>query len=303
MSRRVLALVGSTAAGKSALALELAPKIAAEIVSVDSTMVYRGMDIGTDKPSPEDLERIPHHMIDVVDASVTLTVAEFQKMARAAINEISARGKTPLLVGGSGLYFRAVVDPLEFPSTDSEVRARIELEADELGVAGLYERLRELDPEAALHIQPQNLRRIVRALEVFELTGRRFSSYRAAWDDYRSIYNLTAAGLTWPRHELDRRIGARVEDQITKGLVDEAKQLEAMGLRDSLTSVQAIGYAQTLEYLDGRTSLDETVEEIKRRTRKFARRQLSWFRVDPRVRWFESDPSGALDYLEAVARS
>lgn len=299
---RVIAIVGPTAAGKSTLALEVAEGLRAEIVSVDSAAVYRGMDIGTDKPSPETLGRAPHHLIDVLDPSHSLSVAEFQGLARGAITEISGRGRMPLLVGGSGLYFRAVVDPLNFPGTDPEVRARFELEANEYGAPALYQRLSEVDPDAAARMDRSNVRRIVRALEVIEITGRRFSSFRAAWDEYRSIYDLVVAGITWPRDEINRRIDERVDEMIARGLVDEVKRLEADGLRESLTSVQALGYAQILRHLDGEIPLGEAVSEIKKRTRSFARRQMAWFRADPRIEWFESDPAGAAEHLKRKAR-
>lgn len=299
MAGRVLALVGPTAAGKSALALEVAGALGAEIVSIDSAAVYREMDVGTDKPSPEDRARVPHHMIDVVDPSHTLTVSEFQRMARDAIDDILSRGRTPLLVGGSGLYFRAVVDPLEFPGTDPQVRAGLERAAG-AGEGALHRKLRDVDPEAAERIAPANVRRIVRALEVIEITGRRFSSFRTAWDEYASLYALRVAGLTRPREELNRRIDRRVAEMIARGLVEEVKALEAAGCRASLTSVQALGYAQILRYLDGLISLEEAIDETKRRTRKFARRQLTFLRADPRVRWFESDPAKAAAHLAGV---
>lgn len=292
MRRRVLALVGPTAAGKSALALQLAPKLNAEIVSVDSATIYRGMDVGTEKPSPENLALVPHHLIDVIDPSASMSVSEFQRMARAAIEDIGERAKISLLVGGSGLYFRAVVDPLVFPPSDPEVRSRIDESKNDL-----YGQLKAIDPEAAGRIDPANTRRIVRALEVIELTGRLFSSFRTAWDAYESIYGLTVAGITWPREELDRRISVRVDDEFSRGLVEETKNLAAQGFRQSVTSAQALGYAQILEYLDGKISLDEAKDRIKNRTRRFARRQLTWFRADPRIRWFESDPEGAASYL------
>ncbi|MGH2705877.1 MAG: tRNA (adenosine(37)-N6)-dimethylallyltransferase MiaA [Actinomycetota bacterium] len=303
MAPRVLALVGPTAAGKSALALAIAPGIDAEIVSIDSTMVYRGMDIGTDKPSPSELAQVPHHLVDVVEPSRTLTVSEFQALARAAVDRIVGRGRTPLLVGGSGLYFRAVVDPLGFPPTDPAVRAGLELRAVD-GPDELYEALRRLDPEAASRIGRSNARRIVRALEVIEITGRAFSSFRTGWDDYHSIYDLRVAAISWPRDELDRRIDGRVDRQIARGLVEEVRRLERDGFRASLTSVQALGYAQILRQLDGGCSLEEAAAETKRRTRRFARRQLTWFRPDPRVVWFEADPAGAGAFLaEATGRA
>ncbi|HWD09926.1 MAG TPA: tRNA (adenosine(37)-N6)-dimethylallyltransferase MiaA [Actinomycetota bacterium] len=302
----VLALVGPTAAGKSALAIEVARQLdgasggGPEVVSMDSALVYRGMDIGTDKPSPEALAAVPHRLVDIADPSETLTVARFQALARESIAQIHAAGRIPLLVGGSGLYFRAVVDPLEFPPTDPAVRARLAAEAEERGAAALYDRLVALDPRAASVIDPPNVRRTIRALEVIELTGRRFSSFRTGWEGHRSIYQLTVAGLTWPREELHRRIEARVDRQIERGLVAEVQALVAGGMRSSLTSVQALGYAQVLGYLDGACTLDEAVAEIKLRTRRFARRQESWFRADPRVAWFPSDPAGAAAYLAAA---
>lgn len=296
MSQTVLALLGPTAAGKSNLAIDVAQSINAEIVSIDSAIVYKGMDIGTAKPSPEQLQSVPHHMIDVVDPSTTLTVAEFRRMARAAIEDIAARGRTALLVGGSGLYFRAVIDPLEFPPSDPEARLRVETE-----IESPYETLTRLDPEAASRIDPNNTRRLTRALEVIEITRRPFSSFRTSWDEYRSIYDLRVAGLTWPREELDRRINNRVDDQMMRGLVEEVKDLLSRGLRESLTSVQALGYSQILEHLDGSLTLEEAVDRIKARTRRYARRQLTWFRADPRVKWFESDPPAVVSFLERAA--
>jgi tRNA dimethylallyltransferase len=293
----VLAIVGPTAAGKSRVAIEAAEQLGAEVVSIDSTMVYRGMDIGTDKPDASDLARVPHHLVDIVDPSHTMTVAEFQHTARAAIAGILERGRTPLLVGGSGLYFRAVVDPLEFPGTEPVVRTRLEAEAEAEGAEALFGRLAALDPEAAARMEPANVRRTIRALEVIELTGRLFSSFRTGWDGQQSIYDLTVTGLTHPRAELDRRIDARVESQIERGLVDEVRRLVEQGFRASLTSVQALGYAQVLAHLDGEVTLEEAVAENKRRTRRYARRQLSWFRADRRVEWFEGDEAGVLRRL------
>jgi tRNA dimethylallyltransferase len=299
VSGRVLAIVGPTAAGKTALALEVAGALDAEVVSMDSALVYRGMDIGTDKPSPPELARVPHHLVDVVPPSHTLTVSEFQSMARAAVAGILARRRLPLLVGGSGLYFRAVVDPLEFPGTDPVVRGRLEQEAAERGAMALHERLGVADPEAATHIHPLNARRTIRALEVLEVTGRPFSSFRTSWEQPRSLYDLTVVGLTEPRPELDRRIDARVESQLARGLVAEVERLVREGLRDSATAVQALGYAQVLAHLDGRLSLQEATDQTKARTRRFARRQLAWFRADPRVTWFTSDAPGAAAHLLA----
>lgn len=300
MSRpRVLAIVGPTAAGKTALSLKAAEMLGAEIVSIDSAMPYRGMDIGTDKPPPGDLARIRHHLIDIVEPDRTLTVSTFQALARAAIAGIVERGRVPLLVGGSGLYFRAVVDPLEFPGTDPQIRLRLETEAAALGPGALYDRLRAVDPVAAARIDPPNVRRTVRALEVLEVTGRPFSSFRTAWKEAESVYDVTIVGVTWPREQLDQRIDARVESQISRGLVEEVQRLVDAGFRASVTSVQALGYAQILGHLDGRLTLAQAEEEIKLRTRRFARRQERWFRADSRISWYPSDPSGAAEHLLA----
>lgn len=296
-SELVLAIVGPTASGKSALAVDVAEAVRGEIVSIDSTAIYRGMDIGTDKPPKDLTDRISHHLLDVVPASETVSVARFQQLAREAVADISRRGLVPILVGGSGLYFRAVVDPLTFPGTDEEVRARISAWGEEDGADALHAYLTQVDPEAASRIDRQNIRRSIRALEVIEITGKPFSSFRQGWDEYQSIYDLHVAGLTHPIDELDARINARSDSQIEAGLLDELEALIAAGLRDSVTSVQALGYAQLLEHLDGRMTQQEAIDEIKRRTRKFARRQLSWFKADPRVVWFQSDPVGARDFL------
>ncbi|HVE76212.1 MAG TPA: tRNA (adenosine(37)-N6)-dimethylallyltransferase MiaA [Actinomycetota bacterium] len=298
---RVLAIVGPTATGKTKLAVEVAERIRGEIVSVDSAQIYRGMDVGTAKPSPADLGRVPHHMIDVADPSETISVSAFREKARAAVMEIVNRGRIPLIVGGSGLYFRAVVDPLEFPGTDSVVRARVAEEAEEVSADQLHNRLAEKDPAAAARIDHRNTRRVIRALEVIELTGRKFSDFRTAWDSYDSIYDLKIAGLTFPLEDLDRRINERVDQQMQSGLLQEVEELKAREIGKSVTSVQALGYAQLLSYLEGHGSIEDAALEIKARTRRFARRQLTWFRADPRVHWFEANLPAAADFLQREA--
>ncbi|HEX2052467.1 MAG TPA: tRNA (adenosine(37)-N6)-dimethylallyltransferase MiaA [Actinomycetota bacterium] len=293
-------MVGPTAAGKSALAMTVAQQVGAEILSVDSAAIYRGMDVGTDKPTVEDRRRVPHHLLDLADPDEATTVAQFQAAARTCVAEVLGRGRVPLLVGGSGLYFRAVVDPLEFPGTDAAVRARWEGEAARVGAEELHRRLQELDPEAAARIDAANVRRTVRALEVIEITGRPFSSYRTAWDQRRAVYDLRAAGLTLPLDELDRRIDRRVDLLIERGWVDEVARLRQEGVRFSPTSLSALGYAQILDHLDGRLPLAQAIAETKQRTRQFARRQLRWFRADPRITWF-TDPDEAADYLRKAA--
>jgi tRNA dimethylallyltransferase len=293
----VLALVGPTAAGKTALALALAPSLGAEIISADAMLVYRGMDVGTAKPTLEERARVPHHLVDVVDPSEEFSVARFQPLARAAIADVLDRGAVPLLVGGSGLYFHAVVDAFVFPPTDAAVRARLEAEAADAGLPALYQRLVERDPEAAGRIQPANLRRIVRALEVMELTGRRFSFFRGAMDEPVSCYRLTVLGLD-PGPELLRlRVAQRVAAMADAGLVDEVRRLSAGPL--SRTARQALGYKELLAALEAGTPVEAALDEVVARTRAYARRQLAWFRRDPRVRWGTLPPGPA---LEAWAR-
>lgn len=276
--------------------MRLAQQTGGEIVSVDSAAIYRGMDIGTDKPTAGDRQAVPHHLLDIADPDEIPTVAQFQEAGRACVDDILNRGRVPLLVGGSGLYFRAIVDPLEFPPTDAGVRARLEAEAYEFGGYEMFRRLESLDPEAAERMHPANVRRTIRALEVIDITGRPFSSYRTGWDDHLAVYDLRAAGLTLPLEELSARIDARVDALIARGWVEEVTALREAGITLSSTSLQALGYAQILDYLNGRSTLEQAIEETKLRTRQFARRQLRWFRADPRIKWFE-DPDAAAAYL------
>jgi tRNA dimethylallyltransferase len=278
-----LALVGPTASGKTELAVRLAEQTGAEILCIDSMTVYRAMDVGTAKPTLEQRGRVPHHLLDLTDPAHPFSVAEFQSAARTVIDDITARGAIPLLTGGSGLYFRAVVDELEFPPTNPALRARLQAEDPE----ELRVRLKELDPEAAAFIDPANIRRVVRALEVIELTGRQFSSFRSAWERYESRYALRVAGIKVSPDALRARIEARVQAQIGAGLFEEVHLLLALGYRGWLTSTQAIPYRQAVAHVDGAITLEEFVEQAARANRRLARRQMSWFRRDPRVRWFD----------------
>ncbi|MFP5352127.1 MAG: tRNA (adenosine(37)-N6)-dimethylallyltransferase MiaA [Actinomycetota bacterium] len=289
----VAALVGPTAVGKSSAAIEVAERIDAEVVSIDSMQVYRGMDIGTDKVSAEDRQRVRHHLLDLRDPSHDLTVAEFQDLARAAIDEIHARGRIPLLVGGSGLYFRAVVDDLDFPPRSPEVRAALEERIELEGPAPLYAELAERDPVAAARIEPANARRIVRALEVVQLTGRPFSA-NDAWDRYESRYDLRVAGLERPPEVLHERIEERVRQMLERGLIEETRALAEAGL--GVTARQALGYRQVLEMSEA--TVEELHREISKATKRFARRQRSWFRADPRIRWFDAASATLIDDLE-----
>jgi len=284
----VLALVGPTAAGKTELALALAERLGAEVVSADAMLVYRGMDIGTAKPTPQERARVPHHLVDLVDPGEEFSVARFQPLARAAIADVLERGRLPLLVGGSGLYFHAVVDDFVFPPTDPAVRARLEAEAAAAGLPELYARLAAADPAAAARIQPGNLRRTVRALEVMELTGRPFSSFRAAMDDPVSRYRLTVLGLDPGAELLRARVAERVAAMAAAGLVEEVRRLAERPL--SRTARQALGYKELLDAIEQGTAVAEALEAVVRRTRSYARRQLAWFRRDPRVRWSTLPP-------------
>ncbi len=292
---KVAAIVGPTAVGKSSIGLEVAEALDAEIVSVDSMQVYRGMDVGTDKPTPEMRARIPHHLLDVFSASHELTVSEFQSHARAAMTDIAGRGRLPLLVGGSGLYFRAVVDDLRFPPRSPEVRRELEEEAEAQGSEALHARLAEVDPKAAAKIETSNARRTIRALEVIELTGRPFSE-NDSWELYDSLYELGLAGLERERASLYDRIGRRVSEMLRRGLVDEARRLEQAGM--SRPASQALGYRQVLKAA-AQTSEVSVREEIVAATKRFARRQESWFRADPRVVWFDASQPGIAKALAA----
>ncbi|RFS85624.1 tRNA (adenosine(37)-N6)-dimethylallyltransferase MiaA [Actinomadura spongiicola] len=295
----MIAVVGATAAGKSDLAVELALRLGGEAVNADSMQLYRGMDIGTAKLSRAEMRGVRHHLLDVWDVTVTANVAEYQRLGADAIADIRGRGRLPILVGGSGLYVRAALDELEFPGTDPAVRARLDGELAEVGPGALHERLRGVDPAAAAAILPSNGRRIVRALEVIEITGRPFT---ASLPEYRYRYGaVTQIGLSVPRDELDERIAARVRRMWDAGLVDEVRELEKHGLRDGLTAGRALGYAQVLRFLSGECTQEEARDDTVRTTRRFARRQESWFRRDPRVQWLPSDTSDLVERALALA--
>jgi tRNA dimethylallyltransferase len=284
----VIAVVGPTAAGKSDLAVELALRLGGECVNADSMQLYRGMDIGTAKLTPAEMRGVPHHLLDIWDVTVAASVAEYQRLARKVIDAV----EVPVLVGGSGLYVRAVLDDLEFPGTDPGIRARLEAELAERGPAPLHARLREQDPAAAAAILPSNGRRIVRALEVIEHSGRPFS---ATMPSYEAVYPSVQIGLDVPRPELDERIALRVERMWRAGLVEEVRALLGHGLAEGRTAGRALGYAQVIRFLEGEWSEEQAFAETIRATRRFARRQESWFRRDPRVCWL---PYDAPDLLE-----
>jgi tRNA dimethylallyltransferase len=299
MSTHVIAVVGATATGKSGLAVRLARALGGEIVNADSMQLYQGMDIGTAKEPRAAWQGVPHHLLDVWPVTQTANVAEYQKLARTAIEEIAGRGRVPVLVGGSGLYVRAALDDLEFPGTDGDLRTRLEDELLRLGPAALHARLATLDPAAAGSILAGNGRRIVRALEVIELSGRPFS---ATMPSYEQIRPAVQIGLTLPRPELDLRIAARVDRMWQAGLEAEVKGLVEGGLREGRTASRALGYQQLLRCLDGECTLEEARLETIRATRRFARRQESWFRRDPRVCWLDASALTREQLLDEALR-
>jgi len=272
----LIAIVGPTAAGKSDLAVDVALALGGEVINADSMQLYRGMDIGTAKLTMAERRGVPHHLLDIWDVTRTASAAEYQVLAGHVIDDIEARGRVPVLVGGSGLYVRAALGDLEFPGTDDEIRARLESELAADGPIGLYQRLQAADPAAAAAILPSNGRRIVRALEVIELSGRPFSATLPGYDSGRPAVD---------RPELERRIGERVDRMWAAGFEAEVRALAAVGLRDGRTASRALGYQQALRVLDGEWTADQAREETARATRRFARRQESWFRRDPRITW------------------
>ncbi|MER7313669.1 tRNA (adenosine(37)-N6)-dimethylallyltransferase MiaA [Streptomyces halstedii] len=279
---RVITVVGPTAAGKSDLGVFLAQRLGGEVVNADSMQLYRGMDIGTAKLTPAERGGIPHHLLDVWDVTDTASVAEYQRLARAEIDRLLAAGRVPVLVGGSGLYVKGAIDALEFPGTDPEVRARLEDELARNGSGALHARLADADPQAARAILAGNGRRIVRALEVIEITGKPFT---ANLPGDEAVYDAVQIGVDVERPELDARITARVDRMWEAGLVDEVRHLEALGLREGRTASRALGYQQVLAALAGECTEQEARAETVRATKRFARRQDSWFRRDARVRW------------------
>ena len=295
----LLALVGPTAAGKTGAGISVAELLGAEIVSVDSMLVYRGMDLGTAKPTAAQRARVPHHLVDVAEPSEPFSVARYQELAREAIAGIRGRGRRVLLVGGSALYERAVVDELGFPGTDAGTRTGLEAEAAVVGAAGLHERLAAFDPAAAARIEPGNVRRTVRALEVARLTGQPFSSFAGGWDVYEPD-RVRAAGISMPAPVLRTRIEDRVARMLERGWLDEVRGLVERGFGAWLTSAQAIGYAELARHLAGELTLDAAIAGTVKRTRALARRQLAFFRRDPRIRWFEAGEAGAEPLVEDV---
>jgi tRNA dimethylallyltransferase len=303
MANTPVLLAGPTAVGKSEIALRLAERLGGEIISADSMQVYRGLDIGTAKPSPADRARVPHHLIDIRDLAGSFDAAQFARLARQTAAEIQSRDRVPILCGGTGLYFRAFLEGLgEAPPADARLRA--ELEAAPL--EKLLEELRERDPATHEKIDRQNPRRVIRAVEVIRLTGKPFSKQRAAWDTpHVSPFTPHFFCFTRQPEDLRARINARVDAMFARGLVNETRELIQRGLEQNKTAMQAIGYRQVVEHLRGERSLPETIELVKIRTRQFAKRQLTWFRAQKNTEWIELKPeespdSTVADLIQAV---
>jgi tRNA dimethylallyltransferase len=293
----VVAVVGPTATGKSDLAVELALRLDAEVVGADAMQLYRGMDIGTAKLGRDQRRGVPHHLLDVLDVTQEAGLAAYQKAARAAVDDIRGRGRVAIVAGGSGLYVRAVLDALDIPPTDPELRSELERELEQSGAAALHERLSAVDPVAARSILPSNGRRIVRALEVVRLTGRPFSAVLPTPEYAAPTVQL---GLAAPREDLDQRTAARVLHMWDRGLVDEVRALTGRGLREGRTASRAVGYAQVLAALDGETTMDEARERTAQATRRLIRRQESWFRRDPRIVWLDAGADDLVDQALAA---
>ncbi|HEX6351872.1 tRNA (adenosine(37)-N6)-dimethylallyltransferase MiaA [Actinophytocola sp.] len=283
---RPMAIVGPTATGKSALAISLAEELGGEVINADAMQLYRGMDIGTAKVTAEERRGVPHHLLDVLDVTETASVAAYQRAARATVERLMAAERVPILVGGSGLYVRAVLDELDFPGTDPAIRASLEGELAEHGPQELHKRLTKLDPTAAAAILPSNGRRVVRALEVIELTGRPFSATMPRPGPAR--YDTVQIGLDLDTEELDRRVDLRVTRMFEQGLVDEVKTLEEQGLRIGRTASRALGYQQVLDEIDADHDMAAAAAATAQATRRFVRRQRSWFRRDRRIRWLDA---------------
>jgi tRNA dimethylallyltransferase len=296
---KLVVIAGATATGKSSLSVQLAHAIDAEIINADSMQVYRGMDIGTAKISVEERQGIPHHMLDVLDVNQDSNVAWYQVRAREVIDEIHSRGKNVVMVGGTGLYIKAVIDELNFPDTDPMVRHTLNKEAEALGIDAMFARLEKLDPAAAIAIDRANLRRIIRALEVIEITGKPFTANLPREESIR-YPDARQFGLVMDRELLSTRIDERVNAMFEEGFVEEVQKLIPGGLLEGRTAQRALGYSQIVSHLQGEVSLDAAIEETKRATRQYARRQETWFSRDARIKWISTRQPRLETILESL---
>ena len=302
---KMLAIVGPTASGKTAISVELARRLGGEVVSCDSMQVYRRMNIGTAKPTAEEMRDVPHHLIDAVDPATSFSCAEYVSMASAVVKEIYARGKLPILCGGTGMYLdRFLCGEMEETHADEGLRAALFAFAETAGVEALHARLREIDPESAETIHPNNVKRVVRALEIYEQTGISKSEFDRRSQVGESPYDALVIGLSYPRREvLYERINRRVDRMLADGLLEETQRLLEEGVFEvNLTAAQAIGYKELLGYLDGSETLSEAVENLKTATRRYAKRQLTWFGAKPYVEWVEMEQNGSLRSLDDICQ-
>jgi tRNA dimethylallyltransferase len=298
----LIVIVGPTAVGKTVISIELAKRLDGEIVSADSRLLYRGMDIGTAKPTNEEMDDVPHHLIDVADPDENWSLAIYQREAYKMIDDINERGKLPFLVGGTGQYIRSIIEGWLIPPQrpDYDLRHTLNQWAQEIGAEALYERLERLDPEAAEKIDYRNLRRTVRALEVIFKTGERFSDLRRRQE---CLYHPVILGITRPREELYERVDQRIEQMLGEGFIDEVRQLLAKGYSPDLPTMSAIGYREIVQYLQGDTTLEEAISQIKRNTRNFIRRQANWFKPDtPYINWFTASEN-LVDKMEKTIKN
>ncbi|MGN7398940.1 tRNA (adenosine(37)-N6)-dimethylallyltransferase MiaA [Cytobacillus praedii] len=295
---KLVVLIGPTAVGKTKLSIELAKRFNGEIISGDSMQIYKGMDIGTAKIKPTEMEGIPHHLIDIKNPDEPFSVAEFQELVRLKITEISQRGKLPMIVGGTGLYIQSVIYDYQFSEAPSDDRFRIMLEkrADEEGNEKLHQELMEIDPESAKKIHPNNVRRVIRALEVYHCTGKTVSDYQEIQQP-ELMYETAIIGLTMERDKLYERINYRVDLMVRDGLLPEVEKLYLQGLKDC-QSIQAIGYKEIYEYFHARVTLEEAVTQLKQNSRRYAKRQLTWFRNKMNVDWFDMTDAAGLEGFE-----
>ncbi|QCX32314.1 tRNA (adenosine(37)-N6)-dimethylallyltransferase MiaA [Caloramator sp. E03] len=299
MKKDIVIITGPTASGKTEISIELAKRINGEIVSADSMQIYKYMDIGSAKPTLEEMQGIPHYMIDIVDPKEEFSVALYRKMAGECIDNIIKRGKVPIVVGGTGLYINSLTYPLDFTNTanDKEYRLYLQGLAEEYGGEHIHLMLKEVDIETANRLHPNDIKRIIRALEVYKNTGKTMSEYQKESKNKPIEYNIAYIGLYMDRQKLYDRINKRVDKMFEKGLIEEVKKLKEMGYNKNMTSMQGIGYKEVLDYLDGLYTLDETIDIIKQSTRRYAKRQLTWFRRENRIYWIDLDNFNSLDEI------
>ena len=285
MMSQVLAIVGPTASGKTTLSILLAEKLHSEIISADSRQIYKFLNIGTAKPTPEDLRRIPHHFIDVLDPDQEYNAAEYGQQARSKIEELLKQGTQPIIVGGSGLYIRAIIDGFfQGPGKDSEIRESLEQESQKYGAEMLFEKLKRIDPVSAAKMDASKVRRVIRALEVYYTTGKQISDLHSS-QETRAPFEVLQYALEWERKTLYERINHRIDEMIENGLVEEVRELKTRGYLSGMNALNTVGYKETFDFIEGKLTKEEMVRLIKQNSRHFAKRQLTWFRADKRIRW------------------